>query len=48
MVAAICPWGFLYSAIDTLQILWKNQTQDDGYMNWVQKLKDLNVDFLMV
>lgn len=48
MVAAICPWGFLYSAIDTLQILWKNDTDGEGYMNWVQKLKDLNVDFLMV
>ncbi|WXC57145.1 hypothetical protein SNK03_003067 [Fusarium graminearum] len=48
MVAAICPWGFLYSAIDTLQILWKNDTESEGYMNWVQKLKDLNVDFLMV
>ncbi|KAM0295759.1 hypothetical protein ACHAO9_000844 [Fusarium lateritium] len=48
MVAAICPWGFLYSAIDTLQILWKNDTNGEGYMDWVQKLKDLNVDFLMV
>ncbi|KAH6968945.1 fungal-specific transcription factor domain-containing protein [Fusarium avenaceum] len=48
MVAAICPWGFLYSAIDTLQILWKNDTDGQGYMDWVQKLKDLNVDFLMV
>ncbi|WZH43334.1 fungal-specific transcription factor domain-containing protein [Fusarium acuminatum] len=48
MVAAICPWGFLYSAIDTLQILWKNDTDGEGYMDWVQKLKDLNVDFLMV
>ncbi|KAJ4260456.1 hypothetical protein NW762_007196 [Fusarium torreyae] len=48
MVAAICPWGFLYSAIDTLQILWKNDKEGEGCMNWVQKLKDLNVDFLMV
>ncbi|KAF5025406.1 hypothetical protein F66182_2508 [Fusarium sp. NRRL 66182] len=48
MVAAVCPWGFLYSAIDTLQILWKNDAEGEVMMNWVQKLKDLNVDFLMV
>ncbi|KAG6982513.1 hypothetical protein BFJ63_vAg9879 [Fusarium oxysporum f. sp. narcissi] len=47
-VAQINPWGFLYSAIDTLQILWKHENGDDGCMNWLQKLKDLNVDFLMV
>ncbi|KAF5231347.1 hypothetical protein FAUST_9317 [Fusarium austroamericanum] len=29
-------------------ILWKNDTEGEGYMNWVQKLRDLNVDFLMV
>ncbi|KAF4984105.1 hypothetical protein FZEAL_644 [Fusarium zealandicum] len=47
-VAEVCPWGFLYSAIDTLQILWGLDTEGKTTTNWVQALRDLNVDFLMV
>ncbi|KAF5010079.1 hypothetical protein FDECE_3745 [Fusarium decemcellulare] len=47
-LVAVCPWGFLYSAIDTLQILWGLDAEERQTNNWVQTLKDLNVDFLMV
>ncbi|KAM5354088.1 hypothetical protein ACJ41O_000738 [Fusarium nematophilum] len=47
-VAAVNPWGFLYSAIDTLRILWDLDAEGKGTKNWVQALRDLKVDFLMV
>ncbi|UPL03203.1 hypothetical protein LCI18_014137 [Fusarium solani-melongenae] len=47
-LVAVNPWGFLYSAIDTLQILWGLDAEGKRTTNWIQQLKDLNVDFLMV
>lgn len=47
-LVAVNPWGFLYSAIDTLQILWGLDAEDKRTTNWIQQLRDLNVDFLMV
>ncbi|ODA83152.1 hypothetical protein RJ55_01662 [Drechmeria coniospora] len=43
-----CPWGFLYTAMDTLQIIWHLDSQSDGARSWVQTLKDPNLNFLIV
>ncbi|CAG7562092.1 unnamed protein product [Fusarium equiseti] len=42
------PWGFLYAARDALQMLWSVQAEGMPMMSWVQTLRDLHMDFLIV
>ncbi|KAK6713683.1 hypothetical protein SNK04_004648 [Fusarium graminearum] len=42
------PWGFLYAARDALQMLWSVQAEGMPMTSWVQTLRDLHMDFLIV
>lgn len=42
------PWGFLYAARDALQMLWGVQAEGTQTKSWVQTLRDLHMDFLIV
>ncbi|PNY26012.1 Uncharacterized protein TCAP_04052 [Tolypocladium capitatum] len=42
-----CPWGFLYTAMDTLQVIWSLGGQGKGGRSWVQTLKDPDLNFLI-
>ncbi|KAL2690041.1 hypothetical protein Neosp_004109 [[Neocosmospora] mangrovei] len=42
------PWGFLYAARDALQMLWGVQADGTQTKSWVQTLRDLHMDFLIV
>ena len=43
-----CPWGFLYTAMDTLQVIWDFDKQGKATKSWVQTLKDPEMNFLIV
>lgn len=43
-----CPWGFLYTAMDTLKVIWSLDGQGKGSRSWVQTLKDSEFNFLIV
>ncbi|KAG5913299.1 hypothetical protein E4U53_004915, partial [Claviceps sorghi] len=43
-----CPWGFLNTAMETLQIIWDLDSQGRGTRSWVQTLKDPDMNFLIV
>lgn len=47
-IATFLPWGFVYTAIDTLRVIWKMRVEDGGKQNWLQILKDPKVNFLLV
>ncbi|KOS20752.1 Acriflavine sensitivity control protein acr-2 [Escovopsis weberi] len=42
------PWGFIYTAMDTLPVLWSLVEQHQGSKSWVQILQDTNFNFLIV
>ncbi|KAI9172343.1 Acriflavine sensitivity control protein acr-2 [Paramyrothecium foliicola] len=42
------PWGFMYTAMDTLRVLWGLDGEGKGSKSWVQTLKDPDLNFLMV
>lgn len=42
-----CPWGFLYTAIETLEVIWSLDGKR-GNRGWVQTLTDPDVNFLIV
>ncbi|KAM5346390.1 hypothetical protein ACJ41O_009395 [Fusarium nematophilum] len=42
------PWGFLYAARDALQMLWAAEAEGRPMGSWVQTLRDLHLDFLIV
>ncbi|KAF5024215.1 hypothetical protein F66182_3729 [Fusarium sp. NRRL 66182] len=42
------PWGFLYAARDALQMLWNYQAEGMPMVSWVQTMRDLHMDFLIV
>lgn len=44
----VFPWGFVYSAIDTLKVLWGLGQQERRSKSWVRTLRDLDVNFLIV
>lgn len=44
-LSVCCPWGFLYTAMDTLPVIWE---LDLGQRSWVQTLKDPEMNFLIV
>lgn len=43
----VCPWGFFYTAMETLQVIWSVHCPKD-LRTWVQTLKDPRLNFLMV
>jgi hypothetical protein len=43
-----CPWGFLYTAREALQVIWNLEGEDVEGTSWVQMLKDSGQDFLIV
>ncbi|KAG6116958.1 hypothetical protein E4U13_001476 [Claviceps humidiphila] len=43
-----CPWGFLYTAMDTLQSIWDLDGKVMATKSWVQLLKDPDLNFLIV
>ncbi|KAK5991260.1 Acriflavine sensitivity control protein acr-2 [Cladobotryum mycophilum] len=43
-----CPWGFIYTAMDTLPILWSLAEEQMESTSWVQILKDPDLNFLIV
>ncbi|KAK7424545.1 hypothetical protein QQZ08_008554 [Neonectria magnoliae] len=42
------PWGFLYAARDALHMLWGLQAEGKRNKSWVQSLRELDLDFLVV
>lgn len=46
-LVAICPWGFFYTAMETLQVIWSAHCPQE-LKTWVQTLKDPRLNFLMV
>ncbi|KAF4124399.1 GAL4 [Geosmithia morbida] len=44
----LVPWGFFYTAMETLQIIWKLDAPEDDKRSWVDTLKDPSLNFLMV
>ncbi|KAH7010522.1 fungal-specific transcription factor domain-containing protein [Ilyonectria destructans] len=47
-IAIELPWGFVYTAIDTLLVIWKTIAEGEGKQSWLQILKDPQVNFLVV
>lgn len=47
-LVSCCPWGFFYTAMDTLQVIWQSDTPEQGGKGWVQTLKDPELNFLIV
>lgn len=43
-----CPWGFLYTAMETLQVIWDLDNKGKATKSWVQTLKDPEMNFLIV
>ena len=50
-VWGVCPWGYIRSAIEILDLIWeeRNGAADNGNasMNWVQELRSLKVNWLI-
>ncbi|KAF7560832.1 hypothetical protein G7046_g3322 [Stylonectria norvegica] len=44
----MCPWGFIYTAMDTLQVLWKLEAEGNSSRSWIQTLRDPIMNFLIV
>lgn len=44
----VFPWGFLVTAVDTLQMLWRLEAEGKQSCNWVQTLRDLDVSFFII
>jgi hypothetical protein len=47
-LVSCCPWGFFYTAMETLQILWNLDASETEGRSWVQTLKDPELNFLIV
>jgi hypothetical protein len=43
-----CPWGFLYTAMEALQVIWALDSDGKGQKGWVQTLRDPELNFLIV
>lgn len=42
-----CPWGFLYTAMETLPVIW-GLDEETAARGWIQTLKDPDMNFLLV
>ncbi|KAM6514094.1 hypothetical protein FALCPG4_015258 [Fusarium falciforme] len=47
-IAVELPWGFVYTAIDTLPVIWEAMAEGEGRKSWLQILKDPQVNFLVI
>jgi hypothetical protein len=47
-IVVSCPWGFLYTAMETLQVIWDLDNKGRGTKTWVQALKDSDMNLLIV
>ncbi|KHO01380.1 acriflavine sensitivity control protein acr-2 [Metarhizium album ARSEF 1941] len=43
-----CPWGFIYTAMETLQTIWDLENTGQRTKSWVHTLKDPQMNFLIV
>ncbi|PHH77774.1 hypothetical protein CDD82_3365 [Ophiocordyceps australis] len=43
-----CPWGFIFTSMDTLQFIWNLDSQGRRPSSWIQMLKDPHLNFLIV
>ncbi|PHH59221.1 hypothetical protein CDD81_3555 [Ophiocordyceps australis] len=43
-----CPWGFIFTSMDTLQFIWSLDSQGRRPSSWIQMLKDPDLNFLIV
>lgn len=43
-----CPWGFLYTAMETLEVIWGFDEEDGDGRGWLQRLRDPDINFLIV
>jgi hypothetical protein len=48
VMTKVCPWGFIHTAMDTLQVIWNLAAEERGSKSWVQTLKDPEMNFLIV
>ncbi|KAH6605259.1 Zn2Cys6 transcriptional regulator [Trichoderma cornu-damae] len=48
VMTTVCPWGFIHTAMDTLQVIWNLAAEERGSKSWVQALKDPEMNFLIV
>lgn len=48
VMTTVCPWGFIHTAMDTLQVIWNLAAEERGSKSWVQTLKDPEMNFLIV
>ncbi|KAG6027756.1 hypothetical protein E4U41_000844 [Claviceps citrina] len=45
----ICPWGYIFTAMEMLKATWHMQDSGAGScVNWLQDLKDMGFDYLIV
>ncbi|KAG5925365.1 hypothetical protein E4U42_004379 [Claviceps africana] len=45
----ICPWGYIFTAMDMLKATWQMQDSGAGSgLNWLRDLKDMGFDCLIV
>lgn len=48
LLTTICPWGFLYTAMETLQRLWGLEAEGKLTKGWLQTLRDPEMNLLVV
>ncbi|PKK49923.1 hypothetical protein CI102_8713 [Trichoderma harzianum] len=48
IMTTVCPWGFIHTAMETLQVIWNLAAEERGSKSWVQTLKDPEMNFLIV
>lgn len=48
VMTTVCPWGFIHTAMDTLQVIWNLAAEERGSKSWVQTLRDPEMNFLIV
>ncbi|KAI1008356.1 hypothetical protein LB504_001266 [Fusarium proliferatum] len=42
------PWGFLYTAMETLELIWRERANAPDGLNWLEILRSPEVSFLIV
>lgn len=42
------PWGFLYTAMETLKLIWRERAKAPNGLNWLEILRSPEVSFLIV
>ncbi|KAF4414877.1 acriflavine sensitivity control ACR-2 [Fusarium acutatum] len=42
------PWGFLYTAMETLELIWRQRANAPAGLNWLEILRSPEVSFLIV